>query len=190
MLNLDQSLAIILEDGPLPERLPLDQASALVREMHAAQQRILDIQHSLGKVKRQLAGDLALAIRRAMPGLNLGVDKDSCRVGYKTKSLALTPDFTQEMWKVTSHNDRFMREFVTRHRRELFLTSDPSQLVTAITAHFTAYFRTLGEAVEGTGCVLVDGHKATLVDLVQWRTIEEALHKPLMSRSTRRAVYA
>jgi hypothetical protein len=189
MVNLGKSLDIIFEDPEVVGHHPLDDAMGLVRELHNAQQRILDIQHELGKLKHRLAADLALSLRRAKPGLNVAVDKHGCKVGYKTKHLQFIPEIDQEMWRVVSPNSRFVREFMNRHRRATFLTADMAPLVNAILTHFTEYYRTLGEEIEGTGLILVEDRKVTLIDLAEWRlSTEPAPQRLLMSRRARQVV--
>lgn len=185
MIDLHKSLDIILEEGP-PDGgwHPLHSAMDLARQLQDAQQAVIDLQHQLGNIKTRMAGDLALALRRAKPGLNIAVDKQGCRIGYKTKVLHFTPDVEQGLWKVTSPNHRFLREFLKAHRRATLMSENLSELIEAIVAYFTAYYRTLGEEVEGTGILMIEEKRATLLDLASWRPVEQI---KLRSRSSRPA---
>lgn len=170
MHDLQRHLDLILEDGPPSDGWhPLDDAMNLARQLQDAQQQVADIQHKLASIKTRMAGDLALALRRHKPGLNVAVDRTSCKVGYKTKYLQFTPEAELGVWRVTGPNRRFLREFLQANRRATLLMPDLSVLVTAIADYFTNYYRTLGEEVEGTGIVMVEDRRATLLELAEWR---------------------
>jgi hypothetical protein len=181
MIDLARRLDIILEDGPDPEPSPHLDAHDLVKQLQDARQTVLDIEHRLGVIRHRLSADLALGIRRAQPGLNVGVDKNGCKVGYKTKQLHFIPDVENGIWKVASGNDRFRREFLNNHRRST-LMGDPN-LVQAIVAYFQNYYRSLNEEVTGTGRLLVEDRNSTLLGLVAWRDRET--RQPLRTRLNR-----
>lgn len=185
MIDLWKSLNIILEDTPSPDGWhPLDSALDLVRQLQDAQQLVADIQHKLSSLRTRMAGDLALAIRRTKPGLNVAVDKNGCKVGYKTKYLQFIPEVEQGIWRVVSPNRRFLREFMQANRRACLLVPDMSILIGAIAEYFSAYYRTLGEEVLGTGILMVEERQATLLDLAKWRN-EAADHEPVRPMNTR-----
>ncbi len=189
MSDLTRSLNIILEEGP-PENgwHPLDAATDLVRQLQTAQQQVSDIQHKLTNLKARMAGDFALALRRAKPSLNVAVDKSSCKVGYKTKALQFWPEVELGVWRVSGPNTRFLREFLQAHRRATILTPDLSGLVEAVVTYFTNYYRTLGEEIVGTGVVMIEERKTTLIELANWRIASQAAEpsRQLNTRLVRR----
>ncbi len=189
MTDLIESLNVILEDGPPEDGWhPLDSATDLVRQLQNAQQFVADLQHKLTSLKTRMAGDFALALRRAKPGLNVAVDKSSCKVGYKTKILQFWPEVELGVWRVTGPNRRFLREFLQANRRATLLTSDLSTLVNAVVTYFTNYYRTLGEDIIGTGVIMVEERKTTLVELANWRITAQKGEpvRPLNTRLVRR----
>lgn len=189
MNDLHRSLDIILEEGPSQDGWhPLDSAMDLARQLQDAQQLVADIQHKLASLKTRMAGDLALAIRRTKPGLNVAVDKTGCKVGYKTKYLQFIPEVEQGVWKVISPNRRFLREFLQANRRATLLTPDLSVLINAIAEYFSTYYRTLGEDVVGTGILMVEERRATLLELANWRNAaaDREPTRPLNTRLARR----
>lgn len=189
MIDLSRSLDIILEEEPSENGWhPLEAATGLVQQLQDAQQTVADIQHKLSNLKTRMSGDLALALRRAKPGLNVAVDKNSCKVGYKTKLLQFWPDVESGMWKVTGPNRRFLREFQQANRRATLLTPDLSVLVDAISNYFANYYRTLGETIEGTGVIFIEERKTTLLELASWRLNTTQLDRRLNSRLSRREV--
>ncbi len=185
MIDLRKSLDLILEEAPSPDGWhPLDSAIDLARQLQDAQQLVADLQHKLNSLRTRMAGDLALAIRRTKPGLNVAVDKNGCKVGYKTKYLQFIPEVEQGVWRVVSPNRRFLREFLQANRRATLLAPDLSVLIGAISEYFSTYYRTLGEEVEGTGVLMVEERRATLLDLAEWRN-EAASREPVRPLNTR-----
>lgn len=190
MSDLKRNLDIILEEEqPSNGWHPLDSAIDLAKQLQDAHQLVSDIQHKLTSIKTRMAGDLALALRRAKPGLNVAVDKNGCRVGYKTKFLQFIPEVEHGIWKVISPNRRFLREFQQANRRATLLTADLSVLVDAVTNYFTNYYRTLGEAIDGTGILMVEERRVTLLELANWRNNNQDLPtRRLRTRMERRGV--
>ncbi len=186
-MNLKQNLDIILEDSQQEKWHPFEAAEGLLRELDTAKQRISDIEYQLNNIKRRMSADLALSIRRTKPGLNIALDKHGCKVGYKTKYLQFIPDVEQGMWKVLSANRRFEREFLNLYRRSTLMIADLSPIVSAIIDYFTNHYRTLGESILGTGILLLEDRKTTLVDIAQWRTDNQPA---LRSRLMRQVIYA
>lgn len=186
MIDLQRSLDIILEDGPVDGPKPQELASELVQQLQDARQQVADIEHKLTNIKYRISADLALSLRRAQPGLNVALDKNGCKVGYKTKLLHFIPDIENGIWKVISPNRRFLREFLNAHRRVTLMDNDLSTLVTAITAYFANYYRTLGEEIGGTGALLIEEKRGTLLELVAWREGNLDRQQPLKSRLGRK----
>ncbi len=189
MTKLSRNLDLILEDEPPTGGWhPLNSAMDLVAQLQNVQQTVADIQHKLASLRTRMAAELALSIRRTKPGLNVVVDKVSCKVGYKTKYLQLTPEVENGLWKVTSTNGRFLREFLKAHRRATLMVPDLTVITNAIVDYFGNYYRTLGEELEGTGRLLIEQREATLLDLAAWRNgiVDERGDKPLNSRRAQR----
>jgi nucleotidyltransferase/DNA polymerase involved in DNA repair len=176
MLNLASRLDVIFEEV---RESPVGDAVSLAAKIQRTKQQVLDLQHELEKVIRRMCSDLALSVRRREPAFNVSIDKNGCKIGYKTKCLLFTPNPEKELWEVTSANERFCREFIQTHRRSLILNPTLESLTEAIVNHFTAYFRTLGEEVCGTGIIMVDEKKATLGTLAEY----QASSRPLMTRA-------
>ena len=180
MLDLEQTLNLILEDQPIRQN-PLDDAMALAHELDTAKQKVLDLQHQLSTHKHRLSGDLAISLRRTNPALSIGLDRNGCKVGYRTKHLLFVPDIEQGIWKVTSSNPRFLREFLNAHRRSTLLASDLTSLINAIVDYFTTHYRTIvGEDIVGTGFLMVDDRHASLSELVAWPEKHTKPNVPLL----------
>lgn len=180
MIDLQRSLDIILEETHPSGSEPYGLASGLVQQLQDARQKVLDIEHKLSTIKRKISADLAIDLRRTQPSLNVALDKTGCKVGYKTKMLHFTPDIENAIWRVTSSNQRFLREFLNAHRKSTLIGDDLSVLVNAIVSYFTAYYRTLHENLTGTGLLFVEDKKGSLFELVAWR--DESRPSPIKSR--------
>lgn len=178
-MEFSDTLDVILEESQNPWR-PLQDAMELVRKLDMAKQYVADLQHQLLSMKNKINADLALHIRRKMPALNVGLDKNgSCKVGYKSKSLLFTPDIEKGIWSVQSSDHRFLNKFQKMRRRDLIIGSEITPLIEAVIAYFTGHYKSLGEDIVGVGIILVEGKIGTLSDLVKWK---EGHTIPLNSR--------
>jgi len=185
MLDMHK-LELMLEDVYYSQ-YDYNTALNLMRELHNIEQRKLDIEHNLDKLRYSMVADLALAIRQLEPGLNIAVTKGGCKIGYYGKSLMLNPDFTQDSWVANSTKERFLKEFLSKFKRELLLSNDLKITAKAVVDHFVSYFRTLGEEITDTGIILINECKSTLSGLVDLRCDIEKLSrkKQLPTRSSR-----
>lgn len=169
MLDFSETLDIILEESQNPWQ-PLNRAMELVRKLDIAKQMVLDLQHQLMSMKNKVNADLALNIRRKMPSLNVGLDKNgSCKVGYKSKHLIFSPDIEKGIWCVQSSDDRFANRFQKLKRHDLIIGADATPLINAIVGYFTSHYKSLDEELTGIGVILVEGRISTMADLVRWR---------------------
>jgi hypothetical protein len=176
-------LTLVLEERPVGPS-PLDTASEIVRELEIAKQQIVNLQHKLASVKRRMNGDLALGVRRNHPGLNVSVDPEGCKIGYKSKSLTFDPDIEKGVWIINGEDPRFMGRFKRQFGRNTVLLPDIGDLVSAITDYFTGHYKSLGEDILGTGVVLLEGRQVSLRELTTYGRFEPT--KKLATRLARR----
>lgn len=180
------TLDMILSEGETSHTTPLETAMQLVRKLDSAKQLVLDLQHQLMSTKNRMNADLALAIKRQMPALNVGIDKNGCcKIGYKTKHLLFSPDLDNRIWTAQSPDLRFANKFNKRRRRDLLMNHDMQSLLDAITHHFADHYRSLGEDLIGNGLIMVEGKIGSLADLVRWREDVSPPIKRINSRATR-----
>lgn len=180
------TLDMILSEGETSHTTPLETAMQLVRKLDSAKQLVLDLQHQLMSTKNRMNADLALAIKRQMPALNVGIDKNGCcKIGYKTKHLLFSPDLDNRIWTAQSPDLRFANKFNKRRRRDLLMNHDMQSLLDAITHHFVDHYRSLGEDLIGNGLIMVEGKIGSLADLVRWREDVSPPIKRINSRATR-----
>jgi hypothetical protein len=165
---------------------PLDVARELKSKLEAARQEVDNLESQLKIVTQRLNGDLALGIRRGNPALSVGVNTDGCKVGYKTKHLLLNPDVDRGVWSVKSPCGRFLGKFTKSYSPYTVLGPDLEDMIQSVLGHFTGHYKTLGEEIEGNGVILVEGKKATLLELAQWRDSKGGPRRPLNSRAARR----
>lgn len=183
-MSFADQLNLILEESQ--EQNPLVAAMEIVQKLDAAKQQILDLQHQLSSVKQRMNGDLALGVRRQLPGLNVGVDPNGCKVGYRSKNLVFDPDVEKGIWMVSGDDDRFANRFHRTFGLQTRLVPDIGDMIEAIIHHFRDHYKSLGEEILGTGVVLVEGKKSTLSNLIYWRDKPLLPKRKLNTRLARR----
>lgn len=167
-MNFTDTLGIILEDESQAAS-KMKHASELVQRLDLAKQLVVNIKHKLMTLRNQINAELAMQIRRTMPALHVGLDHGMCKVGYKTKSLLLTPDLERGIWNVKSPDYKFASKFQKSNMRDLLIGQDTNALIQAIIMYFTEHFKTLGEDIIGNGTLLIEGKHSNLSDLVRYR---------------------
>lgn len=168
-MNFAQSLDLILqpEDQSLSA---ISRAVDIANQMHQAQIQFRDLKHQLRMLKSEINSQLAVKIRKAMPSLNISVDRNgNCQVGYKSKYLIVNPDTSKGMWSVKSNDPRFCSRFQRRYKHDLFLDENVDNLINRLCEYFTGYYKSLGESIEGTGKIIIEGKTSSFADLVNWR---------------------
>ena len=73
------------------------------------------------------------------------------------------------MWGVKSPDHRFCGRFTRNNGPSLALASSISPLADAIVRYFSGHYKSLGEGIEGTGTLIVEGSKATILDIAEWQ---------------------
>lgn len=188
MSDLLQHIDIIFEDVELSSHNSVSIASDLVKQLEMTQQRIFELQNQLTIAQNKMCGELALNIRRRMPGLNVGVGRDGCKIGYRSKHLILQPDVKRGIWNVKSGDGSFARRFLSRHSSKTIITPNFDNLINALVKHFTEHYKSLGEDIVGTGIILVEGKRETIVGLSQWYQQQQAQPRKINSRSSKRVI--
>lgn len=169
MQSFSSALNILLEEEHDSSEA-MQQALHIHRKIEATRQSINDLYHRLNSLKNKINAELAVSIKKAMPALNVGIDKNGyCKIGYKTKHIVLNPDIEGRSWVVTSSDPRFSNKFVKLHRRTLMISVNLDSLLQAITNYFKDYYKSLGESVVGDGAIIIEGKISTFTDLVNWR---------------------
>lgn len=186
MSILGRSLDVLFEEQDPRGANPVEKARDLRNRLSAARQEVENLENQLKIVTQRLNGDLALGIRRQHPALNVGVCGDGCKVGYKTKQFMINPDVEKGVWTVSSPDTRFLNQYTKNYAQHTLLDPQIEDFIRSIMLHFSNHFKTLGEEVEGTGIIIVEGKKSTLLDLARWRNERGGIDRPIMSRSVRR----
>jgi hypothetical protein len=182
MSSILRNIDAIFEDNTSLGANPMERASSISQELAATQKKLADLQNQLESIQQELHGSLALAVRRLKPGLNVGVNQDGCKIGFKTKFLLLSPDVENGIWKVNSKDKRFANVFARKAGRALALGDDLSLLTRALVGYFTQHYKSLGEDISGTGLVVVENKMSTLIKLAEWHK----QHKPQRRLNSRR----
>lgn len=173
-MNIMDHLDILLEDEPHTRGDYID-PDQLVIELHNARMRVKDLEYKLISLKTKMIADLSLSLRREYPALNVNLDRNGCKVGYKTKNMIFEPDIEHRKWKVQSSHPRFLGLFNRDFKNYTSLSTDMLLLTKAIGTHFTNYYKTLGESITGTGVLLIEGKSGTLSNILAWKSINSNL---------------
>lgn len=180
-MEFSSTLDILLEDAQQASEAVV-RAENILKKLEAARREISNLQHHLQVLQNKITADLAVAIHRKMPALNVGLDKNgNCKIGYKTKHLVLRPDIERGMWEVMSTDQRFASRFIKGRRRTLFINNDLNPVIDAIASFFTDHYKSIGENIIGHGKIIIDDKLCTLSTLLSHRETCEL--PPLASRS-------
>lgn len=186
MIDLLKNIDVIFEDEVVNSSESIRVATDLVRQLEMTQQRIHELQNQLIIAQNKICGELALKLRRIMPSLNIGVGREGCKIGYRSKSLILQPDVKKGIWNIRSSDSRFSHRFLSRHSSKTVINPNLDSLINSIIKHFTEHYKTLGEDITGTGVVLVEDKLGTIVDLANWYKNLDNKSTKLNSRSARK----
>jgi len=169
MPTFHTSLDVLFEESDPRGMSPVEKARAIRIQLNAARQEVSNLESQLKIVTQRMNGDLALGIRRERPSLNVGISRDGCKVGYKTKKFIISPDIHKGVWKITSPHERFLRQFNNKYATHTLLNPNLEDFISSIVLHFTNHFKTLGEDLCGTGVIMVEGKRSNLVGLANWK---------------------
>lgn len=152
---------------------PYTSATNIATELEEARRRVTELERELIYATDRLCGGLAMGVRRHRPGLNASIGNGCCKIGYRSKHLALRPDLAGRMWKVESADPAFARHFSREHGPKTALTSDLDAIAQAIAGFFGGHYRSLGEEITGRGVILIDGRKVTLDVLAEYIEVRD-----------------
>ena len=160
---LNDRLDVIFED----ETTTIDDGlySDIIDRLAAAREHVNQLERRLTHSSDRLCGGLAMGIRKLQPSLNVSLGRGFCRVVYKTKYLTFKPNLERKIWEVESNRPRFVSQFRRDYSHTTSLIGDLRPLATAIVSFFNAYYRSIGESVEGRGSILVSGQPVTISEL-------------------------
>jgi len=169
MNNIGHKLDLLLEMDKELVPSSLDSILDITKQLDEVRQKVVDLQNKLHMATDRLNGDLAMGVRKQLPGLNVGLDRNGCKVGYKSKNLLFNPDLKTGAWNVKSPDNRFCGRFTRRNGPSLALASNITPLVDAIANYFSGHYKSLGEDIEGTGALIVEGSESTILDIAEWQ---------------------
>lgn len=165
MTDLNKHLDLILEDVI---DSPLDIAVDIQSEVKECEYQLELSKRRLSMAIDRINGDLAMSIRKVQPGLHIVLDKNGCKVGYKSKSLIFSPDLTTKYWNVNGQDPRFLRKFQKRYG-EIALRRNISKITKCIVTFFNEYYKSLHEDIVGVGNIIINDKKTTMMELSNWR---------------------
>lgn len=113
-------------------------ANSSLREAEAA----LDgLRQNLAHSVEAINADLAVAVRKLVPKINVNLTDGKCNVTYRSRSLDLRPDIDRGKWSVGSND--IGKTFQRQYMQYLTLTEQPDDLAEAIADYFVGDYKTL-----------------------------------------------
>ena len=116
------------------------------------EEQIAELKQQLLHESEALTGDLAIAIRKALPGLSVALNGGRCSVSHLSNNLVFNPNFSSGVWEVEPNNSG--RRFVRHHGHALRLHHDVNDLASNIINFFRKRYKRLnneGMAVRPIG---------------------------------------
>lgn len=168
-INLDSALSVILEETDHSGLVAA--CDNLCQEVTDLKDKISEIKARLKSMKVRLCAELALLLRKKYPQLNVAVDKKGTKVGYKLKTLYISPDIEGRIWGFKSSDPQITKIFNSKYRKYLILSGSISDLADALGSSFAIKYKSIKEQQGDSGVLLVEGKRCHLTDLVKWADI-------------------
>lgn len=168
-LNLDNVLSVILEESDHTELVSA--CDSLCQEVSSLKDKISEVKVKLKSMRVRLCAELALLLRKKYPQLSVAVDKKGTKVGYKQKTIYISPDIEGKIWGFKSSDPQITKIFNSKYRKYLILTGSIADLADALGSSFAIKYKSIKEGADSAGVLLVDGKRAQLTDLVNWANI-------------------
>jgi len=119
-----------------------------IARINQIREQISQLETQIGELNRQLAqesealnGDLAVAVRKMLPGLAVSLNDGQCNIKHRSNSLAFRPDFSASMWNVEPNVSG--RRFRKHHGHVMNLKHDVGPLADNIVSYFRKRYKRL-----------------------------------------------
>ena len=109
--------------------------------------QITELKTQLSQESEGLNGDLAVAIRKMMPGLSVSLDGGRCNIRHMSNNLTFKPDYEKAMWQVEPNISG--RRFNKHHGHSMNLKHDVGPLADNVGSFFRKRYKRLNS--EGVG---------------------------------------
>lgn len=174
---LEHRLDLILEtDTTSVADDPYQSAQDIATQLEEARRKVTELERNLMFAMNRIAGGIALGIRKDQPGLNVGVDNGSCRVGYKSQNMSIRPDLTKQVLIIKSPNPDLENNAIqsvagvtppptNQNDRQVNMSPDLGMIAKAITAMFTSHIAGMGESIVGRGVIVLEGRNVGVGEL-------------------------
>jgi hypothetical protein len=144
--------------------------------------KLLETRAALSKIQKQLYTETkrlclesAIAVRRENPGLNVAVIDATLKIGHSKEWMTLQPNYSDQSWELIDCSPDMRRVF----SESLSIKTSLVQSSTDWAKSVAACFNVTG----GTGIVMLEGKRSTIMDLCTARN--ELLPLKLPSRRSR-----
>lgn len=139
MRDFDKTLNEQLEDLPTSAEAQnrLNLAQEISRELEDAKERVSELERELRNAVEEYNVELAKALRKKLPQLNINLNDGRCTASYCSTNLSCRPDLEKKAWVFdpNQHGRRFSRKFGAA----MGLSDQIDPLADAIVQYFSRY---------------------------------------------------
>ena len=121
--------------------------SQIREQISQLENQIAELQKQLAQESESLNGDLAVAIRKMLPGLAVSLDGGRCNVRHMSNMLTFRPDFSNAMWEVEPNISG--KRFKKYHGHAMNLKHDVNPLADNVTSFFRKRYKRLNNESVG-----------------------------------------
>jgi HAMP domain-containing protein len=133
---LDNQLETIDIDGGKVARI-----NQIKTQISQLEHQISELKHDMQSEMEGMVGNLAVAIRKAVPGLAVNLSNGSCNINHLSNLLSLRPNIDAKMWDVDPNIAG--RRFKKYHGHVMGLTDDVGPISDGVSQFFRTRYKRL-----------------------------------------------
>jgi len=126
----------------------IDQEQDRIIRISQINDQIAQLENQISELRKQaqdemegFVGDLAVSVRKVLPGINVSLNGGRCNVSHMSHNLSLRPDVTSRTWNVEPN--KAGRRFTKHHGSSLGLSNDVNPLANGISTFFKKRYKKL-----------------------------------------------
>ena len=126
----------------------IDQEQGRIIRISQVNEQIIQLENQIRELRKQaqdemegFVGDLAVSVRKALPGIGVSLNGGRCNVSHMSHNLSLQPDVKSGTWNVEPN--KAGRRFSKHHGNSLNLNNDVGPLADGINSFFRKRYKRL-----------------------------------------------
>lgn len=128
----------------------IDTKESRINRINQIKSQIANLENQMTELNTQLRnethallGDLAVSVKKSIPGVSISLDGDSCSISHMSNKLSVKPDFVNNVWNIDPNISG--RRFKRAHGHSLLLGQDTSVLANEVANYFKGHYKKLSE---------------------------------------------